>query len=130
MSSLKPIFTVTVALSMLVAAPCYSEDWERVSSDTEADKVYYDLDSIESNAQGVYVWIMVDFSTSVMGVFSKKSHVQMDCDKKTYRIHQEILFESSFGSGEAYVTDVITAEIIPVAKDQGLVNVMNGVCAL
>jgi hypothetical protein len=79
MSLLKVYALIALVISSLFSAPSYGEDWQRVSVDSGLNKIYFDADSFELNEDGVAVWIMVDFATSVMGVLSRKSHVQMNC---------------------------------------------------
>jgi hypothetical protein len=128
MSLLKVYALIALVISSLFSAPSYGEDWQRVSVDSGLNKIYFDADSFELNEDGVAVWIMVDFATSVMGVLSRKSHVQMNCALGTFRLNRQVLYEEGFGSGQSYVTDVKSAFMSKATSNPTVAVVMDRVC--
>lgn len=125
---LKSIYLVAMALCALGSGVCYGEDWQRVSGDLEPDKIYYDADSLEVNKKGVFIWIMVDFANSVMGVLSKKMHVQLNCENQTHILFRQELFEGEFGSGQPYITEMKSTKASEAASNPVVSVVMNEVC--
>ena len=125
---LKSISLVAMALCAAEVGVCYGEDWQRISGDSEPNKIYYDADSFELNKEGVSIWIMVDFAASVMGVLSKKIHVQMNCENQTHILFRQELFEGEFGSGQPYITDMKSAQVSEAASNPAVSVVMNEVC--
>ena len=130
MSFLKVFALIAVLIASLVSAPSYGEDWQRVSVDSGPNKIYFDADSFELNEDGVAVWIMVDFATSVMGVLSRKSHVQMNCALGTFKLNRQVLYEEGFGSGQSYVTDVKSALMSKASSNPSVAVVMDKVCTV
>lgn len=127
-SLLKRCFLYVIALCALAAIPCHGEDWASVTSDAGPNKTYYDLDSLELGERSISLWIMVDFATSVMGVLSRKMHVQMNCEKRTYRFYRQVLYEERFGSGQSYITDIKSTKMSDAASNSDVLAVMNEVC--
>ena len=125
---LKSIYLVAMALCALELGVCYGEDWQRVSGDLEPDRIYYDADSLEVNKKGVFIWIMVDFANSVMGVLSKKMHVQLNCENQTHILFRQELFEGEFGSGQPYITEMKSTKASEAASNPVVSVVMNEVC--
>ena len=125
---LKSIYLVAMVLCALELGVCYGEDWQRVSGDLEPDKIYYDVDSLEVNKKGVFIWIMVDFANSVMGVLSKKMHVQLNCENQTHILFRQELFEGEFGSGQPYITEMKSTKASEAASNPVVSVVMNEVC--
>jgi len=125
---LKSIYLVAMVLCALELGVCYGEDWQRVSGDLEPDKIYYDVDSLEVNKKGVFIWIMVDFANSVMGVLSKKMHAQLNCENQTHILFRQELFEGEFGSGQPYITEMKSTKASEAASNPVVSVVMNEVC--
>lgn len=128
MSFLKCISFAVIMLGALGPISCLGEEWERVSSDEGLNKVYYDLDSLESNEEGVSLWIMVDFATSVMGVLSRKTHIDLNCKQRTYRLYRQILYEDHLGSGQSYISDIKSTKMSEAASNPVVSVVMDVVC--
>ncbi len=128
MISMKPIFLLAVSVCAVISLSVHSEDWIAIHSEEKQKTEYYDADSIKVIDGNIFFWSMVDFKLPVMGVLSRKNYVELNCALGRYRLREQILYEGSRGAGQAYESEIVKAEMVPVSSVAVISEVIDKYC--
>ncbi|MDC3295875.1 hypothetical protein OAU69_03105 [Candidatus Pelagibacter sp.] len=95
---MKKLFSTIVVLGLLLSGNAHSE-WTKISS-SDGAILYFDPVSITKDQGSKYVWILIDQKIKENDAMSRKVHLQIQCGKGRYLIHQINLYEDNLGLGK------------------------------
>lgn len=91
-----------LALLMLISAPAWSGEWEKVAKSAANGDVYYiDDETIKKDGSYRRFWLLVDLNTK--GQFkelSAKIRVEVDCKEERSRFLALLLHSGNMGTGQ------------------------------
>ena len=89
---------------MLSVSPVWAEDWKLVSTDTQGNNFFLDIDSVRKSGGYVYFWDYVNLITPEDNIQSVKSYKKVDCDSLDYLVLTFEGYEDSHATGRLIVT--------------------------
>ena len=92
---------LTLLIAMLIATSAWAEWTMIVQSEDEEKKWYLDIESIKSNKDYRYAWILMDLLIPYNGMTSSKTYYEVHCEVPEWlKTKAFIAYEARMGEGD------------------------------
>jgi len=76
-------------------------DWIKLSRNNDGT-LYYNPESLTQDQGSKYLWILIDHKKELGGSMSRKVHLEIDCRKGKFKLHQINLYKDKLGNGDMF----------------------------
>ena len=116
-------------MTALRSTSAFGEEWIPISETTEG-MTYYDVNSMKSRENWITVVTMIDLNSNQMGILSRQTHLEIECNEDRYRILRQTLFEENMGNGTGYSTTFgNTAKFLALDGRRNILELAGELCS-
>lgn len=101
---------LVVAKGNALATETKSTEWVTYAEETNGDRYFYDPLRVHKNGAVRQVWNGIQYKTSLMGAFSFRSLLEIDCSERTEKTLQYTFFSDKHWERAAMKTNMKVSE--------------------
>jgi len=105
---MKKLLTIIV-LGLLWSGNAFA-GWIEISKSNNGT-LYYNPKSLTQDQQTKYIWTLIDHKKELTGSMSRKVHLEIDCRKGKFKMHQLTMYKDNLGSGDIVGTVTEQSEL-------------------